>query len=79
MNKKHKVLYYLTFMYFLEIGLILIFLPWMEMWDRNFTLFKINYIGDIMKNLYVRGAISGLGIVTIIIAFTFDLQPRVSC
>lgn len=79
MNRKQKLLYYLLFIYSLEVGLILIFLPWMEMWDRNFTFIKINCLGEIMKNLYVRGAITGLGIVNIIIAFTFDLQPRIYC
>jgi hypothetical protein len=78
MKIKNQLIHYLFFIYSFEIGLLLIFLPWLDLWERNFTLLKINYISEIMKNLYVRGAISGLGIVSIIIAFIYEFPSKIS-
>ncbi|OGF63073.1 MAG: hypothetical protein A2Y62_02485 [Candidatus Fischerbacteria bacterium RBG_13_37_8] len=65
-----KFHYYAFFIYSLEVGMLLIVLPWLDMWDKNYLFFKINYLGELMRNLYIRGAISGLGVSSILIAFS---------
>jgi hypothetical protein len=52
--------------YFLEVGLLLVFVPWSALWDRNYFAGLAPAIGDAIKNPYVRGAVSGLGLINII-------------
>lgn len=67
--KVKKLYYYLYIVYTLEIGLILFLTPWLNMWESNYFFQKNLYIGEIVRNPFFRGAISGLGLVTILIAF----------
>jgi hypothetical protein len=53
----------------LEIGLFLLIFPWTPYWDSN-------YFGSLMPqwhaywdNMYIRGAVSGLGVVNLYIFF----------
>jgi len=51
--------------YFLEAGLVLIVAPWRsEFWDRNFFVEHLPAIEVFVQNVFVRGAISGVGAVT---------------
>jgi hypothetical protein len=52
--------------YFLEVGLLLVFAPWSAFWDRNYFASLAPAIGEATKNPYVRGAVSGLGLINII-------------
>jgi hypothetical protein len=52
--------------YFLEVGLLLVFVPWSAFWDRNYFASLAPAIGEAIKNPYVRGAVSGLGLINII-------------
>jgi hypothetical protein len=52
--------------YFLEVGLLLVFAPWSAFWDRNYFADLVPFIGQAIKNPYVRGAVSGLGLVNIV-------------
>ncbi|MFN2444301.1 MAG: hypothetical protein ABR606_01725 [Vicinamibacterales bacterium] len=49
----------------LEIGLLLILIPWSAFWDRNYFAGAVPLVKDAISNNYVRGAISGLGLVNI--------------
>jgi len=69
MVKKSNFLYYIYVIYTLEIGLILFLIPWLNIWESNYFFQKNIYLGEIMRNPYMRGAVSGLGIVTVLIAF----------
>jgi len=54
----------------LETGLFLILVPWSPVWDENFF---INYFGSlhsVLHNHYVRGGVSGLGLVNLWVGFT---------
>jgi hypothetical protein len=51
--------------YFLEVGLLLVVAPWSAYWDRNYFARLAPRIGDIIKDPYVRGAVSGLGLINI--------------
>jgi hypothetical protein len=50
--------------YFLEVGLILIAAPWSQFWDRNFFAKHLPMLEGFFANLFVRGAVSGIGGIT---------------
>jgi hypothetical protein len=50
---------------FFEAGLLLIILPWTMLWDRNYLLAAIPWVHALVQNPYVRGAVSGLGVVNV--------------
>ena len=50
--------------YFLEAGLLLIVIPWSGFWDRNIFANFIPGIGHLLPNPFVRGAVSGVGVIT---------------
>jgi ABC-type transport system involved in cytochrome c biogenesis permease subunit len=52
--------------FFLEVGFALIVVPWSTFWDQNYFAQSIPFIGAIITNDYVRGAITGIGIVNVI-------------
>jgi hypothetical protein len=52
----------------LELGLMLILVPWSDMWDINYFLYQYPGLGLIMKNPYLRGAVSGLGLMNVLFA-----------
>ena len=49
--------------FFLEIGAVLLLAPWSQFWDRNYIAQGVPFIHALMINNFVRGAVSGLGIV----------------
>jgi hypothetical protein len=51
--------------YFLEVGLLLVILPWFSFWDRNYFADAIPLLGAVSRNDFVRGAVSGLGVVNV--------------
>jgi hypothetical protein len=50
---------------FLEMGLALIVVPWSTFWDRNLFVDLWPPVRDIVANHFVRGAVSGLGVVNL--------------
>lgn len=51
-----------------EVGVFLLVYPWMTGWETNFFAFLVPELHAYWDNAYVRGGISGLGIVNIYIA-----------
>ena len=51
--------------YFLEVGLLLFVVPWSGFWERNFFVQVIPGLGAFTGNSFVRGAVSGLGLVNV--------------
>jgi hypothetical protein len=51
-----------------ELGVILLFVPWFPFWERNFFLDRYPQLIPFLLNSYLRGAISGLGLLDIWIA-----------
>ena len=48
--------------YFLEAGLVLIVAPWRTaFWDRNFFIERLPLLESLLGNVFVRGAVSGIG------------------
>jgi hypothetical protein len=52
--------------YFVEVGLLLVFVPWSAFWEHNYFAGAVPAIGAIMRNAFVRGAVSGLGLVNLV-------------
>ena len=50
---------------FLEMGLALIVIPWSTFWDHNFFVDWWPPIREVVANHFVRGAVSGLGVVNL--------------
>jgi hypothetical protein len=55
----------LIIIYFIEVGLILIVVPWSGFWERNFFAASLPALDDVIRNNFIRGAVSGLGIVNL--------------
>jgi hypothetical protein len=65
MNRTLRVVMLLVW---LELGLVLILLPWSDVWEVNYFLFQYPVLGFIVKNAFLRGAISGLGLMNVLMA-----------
>jgi hypothetical protein len=52
--------------YFLEAGLILMVAPWSDFWKQNSLAAAIPLLRDLAASPYARGAVSGLGLVTLV-------------
>jgi hypothetical protein len=62
----HKTIAVLFITFCLDIGLFLLISPWTEAWD-NFASYARS-LRPYCDNLYVRGAISGLGVINLYIS-----------
>ena len=56
--------------YFLEVGLLLVLLPWTTFWDRNYLFDLVPLLDGAIESSYVRGAVSGLGLLNIGLGLT---------
>ncbi len=50
---------------FLEVGFVLVVVPWSSFWDRNYFAESLPLVDAIISNNYIRGAVSGLGVINI--------------
>ncbi|MDA1183207.1 MAG: hypothetical protein O2930_01010 [Acidobacteria bacterium] len=55
----------LLIVFFFEVGLVLVVIPWLAFWDRNYFWELVPPLGAFMTNNFVRGAVSGLGLINI--------------
>ncbi len=59
---------------FIEVGLLLIVLPWSGFWDRNYFAHAWPELQPLLANNFLRGAVSGLGFLNLFAGF-FELAP----
>jgi hypothetical protein len=52
--------------FFLEVGLLLIVVPWSGYWDRNYFAAVFPPLRSIIASNFVRGAVTGLGVVNVV-------------
>jgi hypothetical protein len=69
--------------FFLEVGLLLILLPWSGFWEHNYFAAMSPALQSILANNYVRGAVTGLGVVNLFAGFAdlllvFGARPSIS-
>ena len=50
--------------YLVEAGVVLTISPWTPFWDRNYFAYAVPWIGQWMASAYVRGGVTGIGLVT---------------
>lgn len=55
--------------FFLEVGLLLIVLPWSAFWERNYFAAAWPPLRPVLANSFVRGAVSGVGLINLYAAF----------
>jgi len=60
----------------LELGLFLIVFPWLDYWNNNSIATLTPWIGELWRNPYFRGALSGLGVVNIYISLSEVFRTR---
>ncbi len=53
-----------------ELGLVLLVFPWSGNWDVNWLPLHSRLLSNVWLNPYFRGALSGLGVVNIYVAFS---------
>jgi hypothetical protein len=51
--------------YFVEVGLVLLVVPWSPFWSRNYFLTLWPALEAVTQNNLVRGAVSGLGLINL--------------
>jgi hypothetical protein len=54
----------------LEAGLLLVLIPWSAFWDRNYFAEAVPGLRDFLTNNFVRGAVSGLGVINLFAALS---------
>jgi hypothetical protein len=54
--------------FFTEVGLVLTIVPWSTYWERNYFAELIPLLQPFLTNNFVRGAVSGLGVVNLFAA-----------
>lgn len=60
-----------------EVGLLLVLVPWSRFWERNYFADLVPVLRVALASDYVRGAVSGLGLVNIWLALV-DLHGIVT-
>jgi hypothetical protein len=53
--------------FFLEVGFVLVVVPWSAYWDRNYFAQSLPQVHALITNNFIRGAISGLGIINLVV------------
>jgi hypothetical protein len=59
-----------------ELGVVLMLIPWSAFWERNFFLDRYPGLIPVLLNPFLRGLISGLGLLDIWIAGSLLRRPR---
>ena len=72
----HKTFAVVLIAFCLEIGLFLLIFPWTEYWEANYFAAFVPEWHRYWDNMYVRGAISGLGMVNLYISFVEIFRLR---
>lgn len=55
----------LQIVFFFEVGFVLVLVPWSTYWDRNYFADSLPWLRDVITNNFVRGAVTGLGLVNL--------------
>jgi len=52
----------------LALGMVLILAPWLDLWQTNYFAYTYPSFGVIMTSPYVRGAVTGLGVLDVLLS-----------
>lgn len=54
--------------FWLELGLLLVLVPWSDVWEANYFLYKYPAWALLLNSTFLRGAVSGLGLLNVALA-----------
>jgi hypothetical protein len=60
--------------FFLEVGLLLVVLPWSAFWDSNYFVRAWPSLRQMLADDFVRGGVSGLGVLNVLAGLS-ELSP----
>ncbi len=63
-----RILHILLLLIWLELGLMLILVPWSDFWQANYFIIQFPSLDAFLRSAYLRGAISGLGVMNVFLA-----------
>ena len=66
---RHKMAAVLFITFCLEVGFFLLVFPWTDAWESNYFSTFVPEWHRYWENLYMRGAVSGIGAVNLYISF----------
>ena len=72
----HKMSAVLFITFCLEVGIFLVVFPWTPWWDANYFSGLLPTLHQYWDNMYLRGAVSGLGVVNLYISLIEALRLR---
>ncbi len=72
----HKMSAVIFIVFCLEVGMFLVIFPWSALWDHNFFSMLAPEWHQYWDNAYLRGAVSGLGIVDLYISLVEIFRLR---
>ena len=72
----HKMSAVLFITFCLEVGFFLLIFPWTAFWDTNYFATLVPEWHPYWENMYIRGAISGIGVVNLYISFVEMFRLR---
>lgn len=53
----------------LEMGVFLFLFPWISLWQQNYFVAHYSWVYVLTRNYYLRGAVSGLGLIDVYLGF----------
>lgn len=62
MNRLLAILYVVIC---IEMGVFLFLFPWISLWGQNYFVAHYAWVYTLSRNYYLRGAVSGLGLVDV--------------
>ena len=62
-----RLLEWIFILYSLDVGILLLCLPWQKFWENNYLLYLYPPIRPLIANYFFKGFVMGLGIVNILI------------
>jgi hypothetical protein len=71
----HRLMHVLWMLILFEMGVLLLFLPWLNLWETNYFLSHYPSLGPYLLHPSLRGAISGLGALDILLAARMLRRP----
>ena len=69
MRWHRRILGFCLVIFAFELGLFLLVFPWLDKWDLSWIPVHSPRFSDIWMSRYFRGALSGLGLLNIYVAF----------
>jgi hypothetical protein len=51
--------------FFIEVGLLLMVLPWSAFWERNYFVYSWPALEPLFTSAYFRGAVTGVGVLNL--------------